>query len=113
MDQDSETPAATGGDNWESYRQATIRSFRVITDDHKQVIVFAHFHDDTNPGGHLNFTTIEPSGRQAIRRVFACGTWRGVEEVDDPQVDRIYRQQVRADAMDPENLAQFPQRKAS
>lgn len=76
---------------WETQRQRALRTFQVTVEDaagaRSVVTVFAHYHENTNPAGHLNFMTVQPSGRTAISNCFQRDEWRYLTEVSDAESD--------------------------
>lgn len=73
--------------------RATLRTFEVVLYDKSVVHVFAHYHDNETPAGHLNFFVVQPSGRRLINDSYAVGTWLRVREItpedDAKRIDRI------------------------
>jgi hypothetical protein len=60
---------------YEEQRQLTIRSFVVRRSDGQFDHVWAHYFENDNPTGALNFAFIEQGGRKTLRKGFAGGTW--------------------------------------
>lgn len=60
---------------YEEQRQLTIRSFHVRRADGVIDHVWAHFFENDNPTGGLNFAFVEPGGRKTLRKGYAGGTW--------------------------------------
>lgn len=60
---------------YEEQRQLTIRSFIVRRADGGFDHVWAHFFENDNPTGALNFAFVEKGGRKTIRKGYAGGTW--------------------------------------
>ncbi len=75
---------------WEAHRRDAFRAFRIHLVNLTVETVFAHFWDNTSGPGHLNFYTIEPSGRQTISRAYGCNHWWKVEEVRSAKTDRAF-----------------------
>lgn len=97
---------------FELAREAALRTFKVKRTDGSTEIVKAHLHDaGDNKSGHLNFVLIEPSGRHAIKRGFAAGTWIDYEDITSDQqretADRM-RSQLREADEDDLLLADLP-----
>lgn len=66
---------------FEAYRQASLRAFTVLLHDGAREQVFAHFHDSgDNRAGHLNFVIVDPTGRNVIHRGFNGRQWVSFEE---------------------------------
>jgi hypothetical protein len=85
MDKEPESPSL---EDLEKTRQDAFRVFRIRLTDNTWRAVFAHFWDNTNTPGHLNFYTIAPSGRITIRHSFSARLWVEVQEVEDMKTDK-------------------------
>lgn len=70
-------------DLYELKRREGLRAFRVLLVTGAVETVAAHFYDNTNPAGHLNFMTVLPSGRRIISYAINARLWAGVLPVHD------------------------------
>lgn len=80
---------------WRQDRVDLFRSFAVTLCDGSVRRVYAHYWSSDNAAGHLQFFTIEPSGRQLIKKSFNARVWDDIEETTTPEeaqrIDEIAR----------------------
>lgn len=95
---------------WEAARQSAFRKFRVWFSTGMQNDIEAHFWDCDNPGGHLTFYTIEPSGRRVIRRAISGRQWAELLEITEHPADEYFalmsmlEAQIQASRLKPETI---------
>lgn len=87
-DRDAVPPPSTSDLQWEEERSASLRSFQVAMSDGTVRDVLAHYWSNENPAGHLNFYTVQPSGRTLIFNAYSAHLWREVRETTPHDVSR-------------------------
>lgn len=72
-------------EQWERNRQRAFRWFAVyIAGTEKVDVVCAHYIDNDNAAGHLNFMTILPDTRGMLTCSYTRGVWVKVVEIESP-----------------------------
>jgi hypothetical protein len=91
-ERDDMPPLALG---WDETRTVPLRTFSIVLFDGTIRRVFAHYWNCDNPGGHLNFYTVAPSGRQLIRDSFNGRLWAELKEITPgatiAKIERMYQ----------------------
>lgn len=80
-DHDEDVPTIGEEMQYAQDLQNTLRAFEVVMLDGSVVRVFAHFWTDENPGGHIHFCTLQPSGRLLIHNLINGRGFVQVREV--------------------------------